>query len=49
MTVPVANTNLSTPAGSAVQWNSAQAKQLFRAIAANDVDTVRAIATAQSR
>jgi LCP family protein required for cell wall assembly len=49
MTVPVANTGLSTPAGSAVQWNDAQAHTLFRAIAANDLDTVRSIAAAQAK
>jgi LCP family protein required for cell wall assembly len=29
-TVPVANSNLATPAGDAVQWDSAQASRLFR-------------------
>ncbi|MGZ4480526.1 MAG: LCP family protein, partial [Nocardioidaceae bacterium] len=31
-TVPVANPNLSTPAGSAVQWDRARARALFNSL-----------------
>jgi LCP family protein required for cell wall assembly len=34
-TVPIANAGLSTPAGSAVEWNSAEAHQLFSALNAD--------------
>jgi LCP family protein required for cell wall assembly len=34
-TVPIANANLSTPAGDAVQWNRTQALQLFNALKNN--------------
>jgi LCP family protein required for cell wall assembly len=47
LTVPVANANLSTPAGSAVQWDEAGADALWAALRANDMSAVRAIAEAQ--
>ena len=34
-TVPIANAGLSTPAGSAVEWNSAEAHQMFSALNAD--------------
>jgi LCP family protein required for cell wall assembly len=48
MTVPVSNLNLSTPAGSAVEWDPAAAGQLWSALAANDMTTVASIAAAQA-
>jgi LCP family protein required for cell wall assembly len=47
LTVPVSNINLSTPAGSAVEWDPAASDQLWAALRANDMETVRAIAEAQ--
>jgi hypothetical protein len=47
LTVPVSNINLSTPAGSAVEWDPEASEQLWAALRANDMDTVRAIAEAQ--
>ena len=32
-TVPIANPGLSTPAGSAVEWNHTEARQFFRDLA----------------
>ncbi len=49
MTVPISNPNLSTSAGSAVAWDSAQAQRLFAAIKNNDMDTVAAIAAASKK
>lgn len=49
MTVPIADPDLSTPSGSAVKWDSGQADRLFRAIKANDLTTIRAIAAAQQK
>lgn len=49
MTVPIADPDLSTPSGSAVKWDSAQANRLFRAITANDLTTIRSIAAAQQK
>jgi LCP family protein required for cell wall assembly len=47
LTVPVSNINLSTPAGSAVEWDPEASEQLWAALRANDMETVRAIAEAQ--
>ncbi len=49
MTVPIGNPNLATSAGSAVEWDRAQALRLFTAIKANDMDTVAAIAAEQKK
>ena len=39
-TVPVSNTNASTPAGSSVLWDNAKAKQLFAQLATGDTTGV---------
>lgn len=49
LTVPVSNPNLSTPAGSAVQWDRTQALNLFRALKADDTAAVAPIAKAQAK
>ncbi|GEM_PF-463176 len=47
MTVPVSNLNLSTPAGSAVEWDPVASQQLWSALLADDMATVAALAAAQ--
>ncbi len=47
MTVPVSNINLSTPAGSAVEWDPVEAERLWSALRVDDMATVQAIAAAQ--
>jgi LCP family protein required for cell wall assembly len=47
LTVPVSTINLSTSAGSAVEWDPEASEQLWAALRANDMETVRGIAEAQ--
>jgi LCP family protein required for cell wall assembly len=49
LTVPISNPNLSTSAGSAVQWDSARAKALFADIRRDDTDAIRPIAESQKK
>jgi LCP family protein required for cell wall assembly len=49
LTVPVATAGLQTPAGVAVQWNTAEAARLFAALRADDTNAVRPIAQAQQK
>jgi LCP family protein required for cell wall assembly len=49
LTVPVSNPNLSTSAGSAVQWDKTQALVLFRALQKDDTESIRALADAQEK
>jgi hypothetical protein len=49
LTVPVGNAALQTPAGEAVQWDAAKAKQLFDALRSDDTDAVRPLADAQKK
>jgi LCP family protein required for cell wall assembly len=48
MTVPVSNPNLSTPAGSAVQWDRTKALQLFQDLKNDDTEAVQKLAEATS-
>ncbi|MGI8767778.1 MAG: LCP family protein [Propionibacteriaceae bacterium] len=41
LTVPVANTSLSTPAGSAVQWDDAKSKEMFADIGRGDTGALK--------
>jgi len=43
LTVPVSNPDLSTSAGSAVEWDEARSEQLFAALRADDTDQVAAL------
>ena len=43
LTVPVSNPNLSTSAGSAVEWDAARSEQLFAALRADDTEQVAAL------
>jgi LCP family protein required for cell wall assembly len=43
LTVPVSNPNLSTSAGSAVEWDAERSEQLFAALRADDTEQVRAL------
>jgi len=49
LTVPVSDPNLSTPAGSAVQWDRKQALALFTALKHDDTEAVRPIAAQQAK
>ena len=49
LTVPVGNPNLSTPAGSAVQWDRTKALELFRDLKADNTEAIRSIAAAQKQ
>lgn len=50
LTVPVANAALQTPnAGEAVQWNSAQAGQLFDDLRRDDTNAIKPLADAQKK
>jgi LCP family protein required for cell wall assembly len=49
LTVPVSNPNLSTPAGSAVQWDRTKALQLFADLKADNTDAIKSIAAAQKQ
>jgi LCP family protein required for cell wall assembly len=50
LTVPVANAALRTPnAGEAVQWNSAQAGQLFDDLRRDDTNAIKPLADAQKK
>jgi len=44
LTVPVSNPNLSTPVGSAVQWDRSRALRLFADLHADDTEAIRALA-----
>jgi LCP family protein required for cell wall assembly len=48
LTVPVSNPNLSTPSGSAVAWDDAQAERVFDAIRDDDTERIRPIAKEQA-
>jgi LCP family protein required for cell wall assembly len=48
LTVPISNPDLSTPAGSAVKWDTEQAKELFAALRADDTETIRPMAAEQA-
>ncbi len=49
LTVPISNPNLTTPAGSSVQWNNTKAKALFTALIKDDTEAVRPLAEAQKK
>jgi LCP family protein required for cell wall assembly len=49
LTVPVGNANLSTPAGSAVQWDRKQALTLFDALKKDNTEAIRPIAAEQAK
>jgi LCP family protein required for cell wall assembly len=49
LTVPIARSDLSTPAGEAVEWNQSQARALFAALRADDTEKIRPIAAAQKK
>jgi LCP family protein required for cell wall assembly len=49
MTVPIANPNLSTPVGSAVQWDREKALQLFEGLKTNDESKIAPLAAEQER
>ena len=49
LTVPVSNPNLSTPSGSAVQWDKQQATALFEAIKSDNTEAIRPIADEQQK
>lgn len=49
LTVPISNPDLSTPVGSAVQWDRAQAKALFENLRRDDTEAIRPIAESQRR
>lgn len=49
LTVPIGNPNLSTPAGSAVQWDRTKALDLFRALQRDDTEAIRPLAAEQER
>jgi LCP family protein required for cell wall assembly len=48
MTVPIGNPNLSTPNGSAVQWDKAKALQLFEGLKTNDESKIKPLAEEQA-
>jgi LCP family protein required for cell wall assembly len=48
MTVPIGNPNLSTPAGSAVQWDREKALQLFDGLKTNDESKIKPLADEQA-
>jgi LCP family protein required for cell wall assembly len=48
MTVPIGNPNLSTSAGSAVQWDREKALQLFDGLKTNDESKIRPLADEQA-
>lgn len=48
LTVPISNPNLSTPAGSSVAWDDAQAAKVFDAIREDDTEKIRPIAQEQA-
>jgi LCP family protein required for cell wall assembly len=47
LTVPVGRTDLQTPAGEAVAWNTDEAERLFAALRADDTAKIQPIADAQ--
>lgn len=49
LTVPVARTDLRTPAGVAVSWDAAKARGVFAAIRADDTGRLRAVQEEQER
>jgi LCP family protein required for cell wall assembly len=49
LTVPIANPNLSTPAGSSVGWDTAKARTLFDDLRRDDTEAVRPLADAQKK
>jgi LCP family protein required for cell wall assembly len=49
MTVPIGNPNLSTPAGSAVQWDRDKANQLFDGLKTNDESKIRPLFEEQQK
>lgn len=49
LTVPISNPNLSTNVGSAVQWDRTKALTLFRALQADDTESIRALADEQKK
>jgi LCP family protein required for cell wall assembly len=48
MTVPIGNPNLSTPNGSAVQWDREKALQLFDGLKTNDESKIKSLADEQA-
>ena len=48
MTVPISNPNLSTPSGSAVQWDKEKALQLFDGLKTNDEAKIKPLADEQA-
>jgi len=49
LTVPISNPNLSTNVGSAVQWDKTKALTLFRALQADDTESIRTLAEEQKK
>ncbi|HET9655041.1 MAG TPA: LCP family protein [Kineosporiaceae bacterium] len=49
LTVPISNPNLTTPAGSAVQWDATRSRALFADLARDDTEAIRPIAAAQKK
>jgi LCP family protein required for cell wall assembly len=49
LTVPIGNSDLSTPVGSCVKWDATQARTLFDALRRNDTEATRQIAQAQQK
>ena len=49
LTVPVSNPNLSTPAGSAVQWDRTAALSLFNALKNDDTSAIAPLAAEQEK
>jgi LCP family protein required for cell wall assembly len=49
MTVPISNPNLSTPSGSAVQWDRQKALQLFDGLKTNDESKIKPLADEQAK
>ncbi|MDQ1292593.1 MAG: hypothetical protein QG608_473 [Actinomycetota bacterium] len=49
LTVPIGNPDLSTPAGSAVQWDREKALALFENLKKNDIQAVRPLAEEQKK
>jgi LCP family protein required for cell wall assembly len=49
LTVPIGNANLSTPAGSAVSWDSAKSKRLFTALKTDDTAAIEPLAKEQEK
>lgn len=49
LTVPISNPDLSTSVGSAVKWDTEQAKELFAALQADNTEVIRPMAEEQAK